>query len=312
MAVAWPAQAQTRPPAAPVRDVTDAYFGVAVPDPYRNLENQNDPEVAAWMKAQAAYTRATLDRIPGRAELLKRITELGDAMPARVTGLQVNGGHYYYLKRSANQNIPKLYVRARVGGTERLLVDPETVKGAPGRHFAIDYFAPSFDNRYLAYGISPVGSEDSVLHVIEVATGKETGEAIDRTPFGPPGWTEDNRLLYNRLRKLAPGARRSDKFQGSRVHLHVIGEDPEKDRVLLGPGVSPDVALEPLATPVVFTAPGKPVSDRHRGERQPARNERLRGDARVVARPARRRGGASRASTTGSPMRRSSAAPSIC
>ena len=146
-AVATFAQAQTTPPAAPVRTVTDTYFGVPVPDPYRYLEDMKNPETVAWIKAQADFTRATLDRIPGRAALLKRIAELGDAVPARVSSVQVNNGHYYYLKRLAKENIPKLYVRAGLAGKERLLVDPEAVKDARGRHFAIDYFAPSPDNR---------------------------------------------------------------------------------------------------------------------------------------------------------------------
>ena len=253
-----------------------------MPDPYRYLEDMKNPEAVAWIKAQADFTRATLDRIPGRAALLKRIAELGDAVPARVSSVQVNNGHYYYLKRLANENIPKLYVRAGLAGKERLLVDPEAVKGARGRHFAIDYFAPSPDNRYVAYGISPGGSEESVLHVLEVATGKETGEAIDRAQFGPPAWTDDNRLLYNRLPKLAPDAPRSDKFLRSRVYVHAIGADPERDRAILGPGVAPDIALEPLATPIVFTAPGSAHTDRHRRQRQSARGRAVRGAGRVA------------------------------
>ena len=241
---------------APVRTVTDAYYGVAVPDPYRYLEDLKNPDAAAWIKAQADFTRATLDRIPGRNALLARIAELGDAVPARVSGVQVNNGQTYYLKRLAKENIPKLYVRAGFGGKERLLVDPEAIKGARGGHFAIDYFAPSPDNKYVAYGISPGGSEESVLHVIEVATGKETGEAIDRAQFGPPAWTDDNRLLYNRLQKLAPGAPKSEKYLKSRAYIHAIGTDPERDRAILGPGVVPDMTLDPLATPIVFTAPG--------------------------------------------------------
>jgi prolyl oligopeptidase len=255
-AVATFAQAQTTPPPAPVRTVTDTYFGVPVPDPYRYLEDMKNPETVAWIKAQADFTRATLDRIPGRAALLKRIAELGDAVPARVSSVQVNNGHYYYLKRLAKENIPKLYVRAGLAGKERLLVDPEAVKDARGRHFAIDYFAPSPDNRYVAYGISPGGSAESVLHVLEVAAAKETGEAIDRAQFGPPSWTDDNRLLYNRLPKLAPDAPRSDKFLRSSVYVHAIGTDPERDRAILGPGIAPGIAFDPLSTPIVFTAPG--------------------------------------------------------
>ena len=187
-------QAQTPPPAAAVRTVTDTYFGTSVPDPYRYLEDMKSPDVAAWMKAQADFTRATLDRIPGRAALARRIGELGDAVPARVSGVQVNGTHYYYLKRLATENVARLYVRTGLNGKERLLVDPQAAARARGAHFAIDYYAPSFDNKYVAYGISPGGSEESVLRVIEVATGKETGEAIDRAQFGPPSWTDDNRL----------------------------------------------------------------------------------------------------------------------
>ena len=252
--------AQTMPPIAPIRDVTDTYFGVAVPDPYRYLEDLKSPEVGAWMKAQAAFTRTTLDRIPGRTTLVKRIAELGDAAPARVSGVQINNGHYYYLKRRANENIAKLYVRPSLAAKERLLVDPEAVKATGGQHFAIDYFAPSYDNRYLAYGISQGGSEDSVLHVIEIATGKETGEAIDRAQFGPPAWTNDNMLVYNRLQKLASDAPKSEKYLKSRVYLHAVGADPEKDRAILGPGLAPDIVMDPLAIPTVFTSPAAPYA----------------------------------------------------
>ena len=74
--VAHFAQGADDPPAAPVRTVTDTHFGVPVPDPYRYLEDMKNPETIAWIKAQADFTRATLDRIPGRAALLKRIAEL--------------------------------------------------------------------------------------------------------------------------------------------------------------------------------------------------------------------------------------------
>ena len=246
------------PPAAPIRDVTDTHFGVSVPDPYRYMEDLKNPEVAAWLKAQAAFTRATLDRIPGRAALLKRIAELGDAAPARVSSVQFNNGSYYYLKRRANQNFAKLYVRVGLAGNERILVDTETAKSTAGEHYAIDYFAPSLDNRYVAYGISPGGSEESVLHVIDVATGKETGDAIDRAQFGQPAWDESNRLYYNRLQKLASDAPKSDKYLKSQAYVHVLGTDPAKDRALLGAGATPDLVIDPLAVPFVATSAGSP------------------------------------------------------
>jgi len=62
--------AQTLPPAPPVGTVTDNFFGMSVPDPYRYMEDLKNADVAAWMKAQADYTRATLDKIPQRGALL--------------------------------------------------------------------------------------------------------------------------------------------------------------------------------------------------------------------------------------------------
>ena len=53
------------PPAAPVRPVTDALHGVAVTDPYRWMEDGGQ-EFTDWLKAQDGYTRAVLERIPGR------------------------------------------------------------------------------------------------------------------------------------------------------------------------------------------------------------------------------------------------------
>ena len=93
--------------------------------------------------------------------------------------------------------------------------------------------------------------------MIEVATGKETGEAIDRAQFGPPAWTDDNRLLYNRLPKLAPDAPRSDKYLQSRVvRAHARQPTPNAIAPSWDPASHQDIVFEPLATPIVFTAPG--------------------------------------------------------
>ena len=68
------------PPVAAVRPVTDTYFGQAVTDPYRYMEDLSAPEVQQWAKAQADLTRTTLDAIPARATLLaphRRARSLG-------------------------------------------------------------------------------------------------------------------------------------------------------------------------------------------------------------------------------------------
>src|SRR6266436_9600709 len=84
------ASAQNGPPKAPVHEVTDTYFGQKVVDPYRWMEDSKSAETAGWMKAESQYTRAYLDPLPLRADLLKRLSELSDA-GVRVSGVQRAG-----------------------------------------------------------------------------------------------------------------------------------------------------------------------------------------------------------------------------
>jgi prolyl oligopeptidase len=250
------ASAQTKPPVAPVKNVADTFFGVTVNDPYRYMEDLKNPDVAAWMKAQADYTRDTLAKIPQRDALLREVTTFGDAAAARVTSVQVTGERVYYLKRRADENIAKLYTRDGLAGKERLLVDPDHMPAPEGKHLAIDYFAASPDNKYLAYGISIGGSEESVLHVIDLATGKETGDVIDRANFGSPSWLPDGRMLYNRLQKMPAESAVTDKYINSRAYVHALGTNPDTDTPLLGAGLAAGLAIEPAEIPIAVSPIG--------------------------------------------------------
>ncbi|MGD1158234.1 MAG: prolyl oligopeptidase family serine peptidase [Terriglobia bacterium] len=247
----------TAPPVAPVRPVEDEYFGVKVTDPYRYMENMKDPAVEAWFKGQNAYTRALLARIPGRDELLAKIKKLDESAPERVFDVRcLPTGRYFYQKRLASEDLARIYMRDRLSGEEKLLVDPATFGQSGGPHFAIDYYAPSLDGRYVAFGVSPAGSEDAVLHVLDTQTGKETGDVIDRAEMGSPAWLPDNHtFLYNRLQKLGPDAAPAGRYLKSRAFLHALGTDPDKDRGIFGFEVSPTVSVKPEDISFAATIP---------------------------------------------------------
>jgi len=68
--------AETKPaPLAAKKPVVNEYQGTKVEDAYQWLENDNDPAVQAWSKAENARSRAYLDHLPVRAELEKQLTE---------------------------------------------------------------------------------------------------------------------------------------------------------------------------------------------------------------------------------------------
>lgn len=249
---------QVKLPKTPVREVTEEYFKNRITDPYRWLENTTDPEVVSWMKSQNDYTRDALSRIPGRQQLLDHITSL-DHAGSVVYSLQVWGGHYFYLKTDPGSDNRRLDVRDTLNAPERLLVDPEKLTTADGKHFSIDYFQPSLDGKYVAYGISPGGSEDSVLHVLETSTGKALSDVIDRAQFGQPTWLADGKsFFFTRTQKLGTDSPPTAKYQKLRVYRHVLGTDPEKDTLVFGYEVTPKVKVTEDDFPVLVFSPASP------------------------------------------------------
>src|SRR5689334_2818342 len=92
------------PPKAEVRPVTEDYFGTRITDPYRYFENISDPQVQSWIKAQADYTHRTLQSLPGRDRLLRRIVELDEGAPYNIwITRRWPNGDLHYLKRLATE-----------------------------------------------------------------------------------------------------------------------------------------------------------------------------------------------------------------
>ena len=220
------------PLAATVRPVTDDYFGTKVVDNYRYFEDLKNTEVQSWMKAQADYTRKTLDALPGHAALLKRIAELDASEPAQISGVQIVAGRYYSLRLPVGAQSPKLYVRKGVKGADHLLIDPEKIPGNDKSHYSVHDYRSSPDGRYIAYLIATGGSFESVLHIFDVNTGKDLPETADRT-YGAPFWRADSHsFFYSREQKLELGMPKTAKFENSRVYLHVqIGRASCRERV---------------------------------------------------------------------------------
>jgi prolyl oligopeptidase len=246
-----------RPPVAPREPVVDDYFGTKITDDYRWMEDRRAPRFEQWCRKESRYARTVLDRIPGRDSLQQRIAAHTGGGTLAIQVHQA-GGKVFYLKLEPGQDTYKLFVRDGTDGAESLLVDPD--RGAtPGHHFAIDYFEPSPDGSRIAYGISPGGSEKSVIHVLDVAPRREWPEIIDRADYGSPSWRADNRsFYYNRFAKVGPDSKDTEQYLNSRACLHMMGTDPDSDRALIGTGVPGSLPVTPVDYPFIHCTSGSP------------------------------------------------------
>ena len=147
----------------------NTYFGVAVADPYRWLEAdiRKSPEVADWVAAENKITTAYLAAIPQRENIRRRLTELANY--AQYSSPMKEGGRYYYFKNDGLQNQAVLYVMDSLCGKPRVLLNPNT--WSKDGTIALAGLGFSDDGRYVAFARSEAGSDWSIWHIMEIATG---------------------------------------------------------------------------------------------------------------------------------------------
>jgi len=213
-------------------DLVEDLFGLRVADPYRWLENdvRNDSEVAAWVAAQNKVTDAYLATLPGRDWFRTRVEQIFDferfGLPMK------KGGRYFYTRNSGLQNQAVLYVRDTLEGEGRVLIDPNgwSSDGAT----ALAEWLPSEDGRLLLYAVQDGGSDWRTVKVLDVATGKDTGDTIEWVKFGLAGdWAKDGSgFFYARF----PEPPAEEMFQAAThdqtIWFHALGTGQADDRLV--------------------------------------------------------------------------------
>ena len=224
------------PPKAAVKPFVEMLHDTKIVDNYRWLEDGKSPETEKWVEEEMAYTRSLLDPLPGRDAIHKRLAELLSI--GSVTPPQIAGKHYFYMKRQGMQNQPILYVRDGLAAVDRVLVDPNQL--AADGTVALDWWEPSDNGKYVAYGTSPGGSELSTLHIIETRTGTLLPDTIERTRAASIAWEHDNRGFYYTRYPKKGEVPEGQEVYNRHVFYHELGTDPDTDDKIFGEGRDPE------------------------------------------------------------------------
>ena len=212
-------------------DLTETQFGVPVADPYRWLENdvRNDAEVRAWVDQQNAVTNAFLDKLPGRAALKERLTQLFDY--ERFAPPEKKGGRYFYTHNSGLQNQSVLFVRDRVDGEGRVLIDPNpwSKDGAT----ALAEWEPNEQGTKLLYAIQDGGTDWRTLKVRDVKTGKDLTDEIKWVKESNISWAKDGSgFYYSRFPAPKSNAVYQSLNEHHQVYFHRLGTKQSADKLI--------------------------------------------------------------------------------
>ena len=265
---------------------------------------RRSPTTRAWTeRAERADRGASSAASPAASAIRRRLDELL-AIGALSTPTPAHG-RYFYQRRDGRQNQPVLYVRDGVDGADRVAVDPNALD--PAGTTALDWYYPSDDGRLLAYGLSENGSEQSVLHVLDVdARHHACPIGSPRTRAADLAWLPDGFGFYY-TRYPAPGDRargrgalppRASTSTGSaatppttrwssspREKEYWPGREPLARRALAASSASPARSTRPISTWATGTRAGGCRPRAGAGRRGPAGVVRRRGRARTAVSP---------------------------
>ncbi|MDO8732096.1 MAG: prolyl oligopeptidase family serine peptidase [Actinomycetota bacterium] len=217
-------------PIAPRSDVADTYHGTVVPDPYRWLEDPQDPSTLAWLEAQALLMHEEREGWQMRDKFAERMEALLGA--GTISPPYYRGNRTFFLRRLPGEQFASLLVTEN--DVERTLIDPMALD--PNGLTTLDNWQPTKEGDRIAYQISEGGTEESVLYVMDVVTGEILDGPLDRCRFSPIAWLVGGEAFYY-VRRIAPELLpQSEQNFHRRVYLHRVGS--KEDVLVFGAGMN--------------------------------------------------------------------------
>jgi oligopeptidase B len=181
------------PPVAKKVPKTTEINGRELVDNYFWLRDKQNPEVAAYLQAENAYTDAVMKPTEGLqkklyGEMLSRIKETDVEVPYK------EDNYFYYTRTEAGKQY-SIYCRKRgsLDAAEEVLLDVNEL--AKGQKFmSVRMFAVSDDGNLLAYTTDNVGFRQYVLAVKDLRSGKLLSDHAERV--GSVVWANDDKTIF--------------------------------------------------------------------------------------------------------------------
>ncbi|OII07495.1 S9 family peptidase [Curtobacterium sp. MCBA15_005] len=240
------------PPSAAKRPVTRTHHGIDFVDDYEWLRDKESPDTLAYLEAENAHTdAATAHLAPLRdrifAEVKSRVQETDLSVPVRM-------GDWWYFTRTAEGSQYGVHCRVPVAGPDDW-TPPAVVEGEstlPGEQvvldgnaladghefFSLGTYDISDDGTRLVYGIDVEGDERYTLHVRDLASGTDLGDAIPNTGAGATFDPAGRYVFYPTV---------DESWRPDKIWRHTVGtaasedvlvfEEPD-DRYWVGVGVT--------------------------------------------------------------------------
>ena len=207
----------------------DDYHGEKVADPYRWLEDTNDPETRRWTEVQNEVTEAYLSKVPTREAIRSRLTEIWD-YPKYDVPFQ-RGERWFQTRNSGLQNQGVLYVMSSPEDDGRVLLDPNIM--SEDGTVALSGAVVTNDGSLLAYATSEAGSDWKTWRVRDVATGADRPDLVEWAKYGDAAWRADKSgFYYSAVDRPGEGDEYTEQVGLVRIFFHSLGTPQADDQLV--------------------------------------------------------------------------------
>lgn len=234
----------------------DSLHGIAINDPFRYMEDQNEALTQKWFSQNSIESRRLLDNITGRKEILDKLIELDKRNQFEITQLNISdSGQSFYLKKSHQDKTGKLYYKSGENADEIFLFDPAEYKKQSGDDYYITYIKPSWNNKMVAMGLSKNGEEIGEIAFLKVNDKNLLPFIIPNCwPSGLAGikWLlDDSGIIYIHI----PVTDNKDKnyILNTESVLYHLGDPENSHKVLLSKKNNPEIRISNADFPVLYS-----------------------------------------------------------
>jgi prolyl oligopeptidase len=236
----------------------DYYYGKKVIDPFRNIENIDDSIVKLWMHEQNKLYDTIIHSISYRDSLYKKMQGMKEKRKQwtdfiRSTENRIFFATGYYLD---DNDIERLVYTDSINQKPIELFNTKEFNERDKCTYSINYYEPSADGKYIAFGISPNGNEMATIYIIDVEKKQLLPDRIDRCFMANIQWLTDNSgFFYMQEKEIETEEDRMTGFEDSKARFHILNSNAKNDKFVFSRLFGNKVPIGKPDAPFVFINP---------------------------------------------------------
>ncbi|WP_350343433.1 prolyl oligopeptidase family serine peptidase [Proteinivorax tanatarense] len=224
-------------------NVKENFFGTEVHDPYRYLENPEEPLTKKFISEENKKTQKFI-KGPLHQNITEELKELYNYSKTSLPTITKN--YYFYTENPGLLNQGILYKVNKETKEKQEVLNPNTIE--KDGTAALTNYTISPDEEYIAYTISKSGSDWQTIYIKNLNNMEHTQEKLKWCKFTNMAWHPDgNGFYYSRFRDpntVEPG----QESYHNKVYFHKVGTRQKEDKLIFQLPDKKELSFHPFVT----------------------------------------------------------------